>query len=201
MDRYDPRLPRDMLPGDYPLQLQVGAPATDSRRDLALELGDVTVQAIHRTFDIPSISHPLTATLGSQVELLGYDLSPLIPAPSPHEGERIVAPGETLTLTLYWRALAEMDEDYTVFTHLVAPDGSMTGQRDSQPVSGAYPTSLWLPGEVVSDVYEIPVRADAPSGEHRLEVGMYIAETGVRLPVSNTSDDAAFLQRIAIIGP
>ena len=45
--------------------------------------------------------------------------------------------------------------------NLLAPDGSMTGQRDNLPVGGTYPTDLWLSGEVVTDVYEIPVRADA----------------------------------------
>jgi len=91
-----------------------------------------------------------------------------------------------------------MDESYTVFTHLVAPDGSMTGQRDNPPVGGSYPTNLWLTGEVVTDVYEIAISASAAPGEHLLEVGMYVAETGTRLPVSGTSDDAVVLQTITI---
>ncbi len=187
VDRYDPRLPRDTPPGDYPLRLRLGDPSTGSGHSLALDLGVVTVQATDRVFDAPPISHPLTAVLGDQVQLLGYDLS-----------AEAVAPGDTLTLTLYWRALFEMDEDYTVFTHLLAPDGSMTGQRDNYPVGGSYPTSLWLAGEVVTDVYEIPVRADATPGMHNLEVGMYVAETGARLPVVGTSNDAIILQMITI---
>jgi 4-amino-4-deoxy-L-arabinose transferase-like glycosyltransferase len=178
-DRYDPRLPRDMPPGDHILQLQIS--------NLSLVLGTVTVQATDRVFDVPPISHSLTVTLGDQVELLGYDLL-----------AETVAQGGTLTLTLYWRALDEMDESYTVFTHLVAPDGSMTGQRDNPPVGGTYPTNLWLAGEVVADVYEIAVSADAAPGEHCLEAGMYVAETGVRLPVRGTSDDAILLQTITI---
>jgi len=112
----------------------------------------------------------------------------------------VVAPGDTITLTLYWRALTEMDESYTVFTHLLAPDGSMTGQRDNPPVGGTYPTSLWLAGEVVADVYVIPVRADGAPGEHRLEVGMYIAETGTRLPLAGTPDDTILLQTVTVTG-
>jgi len=187
VDRYDPRLPRDTPPGDYPLRLRLGDPSTGSGHSLALDLGVVTVQATDRVFDAPPISHPLTAILGDQVQLLGYDLS-----------AKAVAPGDTLTLTLYWRALIEMDEDYTVFTHLLAPDGSMTGQRDNYPVGGSYPTSLWLAGEVVTDVYEIPVRADATPGMHNLEVGMYVAETGARLLTVGTSNDAIILQAITI---
>jgi 4-amino-4-deoxy-L-arabinose transferase-like glycosyltransferase len=178
-DRYDPRLPRDVPPRDYSLQLQVS--------NLSLNLGTVTVQAVERTFDVPSISQPLTAALGEQVELLGYDLS-----------AETCAAGDTLTLTLYWRALAEMDASYTVFVHLLAPDGSMTGQRDSPPLGGAYPTDLWLPGEVVTDVYEISISADPTPGEHRLEVGMYVAETGVRLPVADGSNDAIPIQVVTV---
>ena len=178
-DRYDPRLPRDTPPGDYPLRLEASG--------LSLDLGVVTVPATDRVFDVPPISHPLTATLGGQVELLGYDLS-----------AETIARGDTLTLTLYWRALVEMDESYTVFTHLLAPDGSITGQRDNSPVGGTYPTNLWLAGEVITDVYEIPVRADAAPGAHRLEVGMYVAETGARLAIGGGPDDFIVLQTITI---
>jgi hypothetical protein len=177
-DRYNPRLPRDMSPGDHALRLHVN--------DHVLNLNIVTVQALNRVFDVPPISHPLTAALGSQVQLLGYDIS-----------ADAVTPGQTLILTLYWQALAEMDEDYTVFTHLLAPDGSTTGQRDSHPVGGAYPTSLWLSGEIVADVHEISIRPDAAPGAHRLEVGMYVAETGQRL-ATGAPDDALVLQAITL---
>jgi hypothetical protein len=186
-DRYDPRLSLDTPPGDYPLQVSLS--------DMAVELGTVTVQATDRVFDVPPISHPLRATLGEQVELMGYDLV------TPVADGGSVAPGETITLTLYWRALAEMDESYTVFTHLLAPDGLMAGQRDNPPIGGTYPTNLWLAGEVIADVYEIPVRTDAAPGAHRLEVGMYVPETGTRLPVGGTSDDAILLQTIHVGDP
>jgi hypothetical protein len=94
-----------------------------------------------------------------------------------------------------------MDESYTVFTHLLAPDGSLTGQRDNPPAGGTYPTNLWLAGEVVADVYEIPIRADAAPGAHRLAVGMYVAETGARLPIDETSDDAVLLQEVTVTRP
>ena len=183
-DRYDPRLPRDMPPGNHRLRLQLVSP---SAFGLALDLGIVTVQPIDRTFDAPPISHPQTATLGSGVDLLGYDLS-----------TEVIAPGETLILTLYWRARMEMDESYTVFTHLLAPDGSVAGQRDSYPVNGTYPTSLWLAEEIITDIVEVPIRTDAQPGAHQLQVGMYIAENGARLRIEGTDDDAVAIQTIAV---
>lgn len=179
-DRYDPRLPREMPPGEYPLRVQIADRTT-------VDLGSVAVQPIRRTFDVPPVSHPLNITLGDQVELLGYDLS-----------TEAVAPGETFTLTLYWRALTEMETDYTVFTHLAALDGSMSGQRDNPPANGTYPTTLWVAGEVVADTYTIAVRPDATPGMHRLEVGMYVAESGARLPVIGSSTDAIFLQSLIV---
>ena len=126
------------------------------------------------------------AIFDDQVQLSGYTVEP--------ESSR---PGQPLRLTLYWQALSEMDENYTVFTHFLAPDGSTTGQRDSHPVNGTYPTSLWMTGEVVTDVYEIPIRTDAAPGAHRLEVGMYIAETGERLP-TGAPDGAVVLQTVTL---
>jgi len=179
-DRYSPRLPLDMPAGTHPLRIQIGDQGT-------LDLGNVTVQATDRIFEVPPISHPVTATLSDRVELLGYDLSSDSPAA-----------GETLTLTLTWRALTDMVTDYTVFTHLEAPDGSMVGQRDQQPREGTYPTSLWARGEVVTDVYRIPIDAAAPPGEHRLKVGMYTAEDGIRLSIENDEDNAVTLQTISV---
>lgn len=180
VDRYAPRLPLDVAAGQYPLSLQIG----DVR---ALQIGQITVEETERSFEAPNIEHSVGATLSHRVELLGYDLS-----------SDSVAPGETVKLTLIWRALAEMMSDYTVFTHLLAPDGSMVGQQDQQPVGGSYPTSIWAPGEVVTDVYDIPVDPSAAPGEHHLEVGMYIAETGTRLSIEGDADNAVTLQTISV---
>jgi hypothetical protein len=115
--------------------------------------------------------NPREANLGDQVRLLGYDLA----------GQ--ARPGQSLDLTLFWEALAPMQEDYTVFVHLVGGDGQIWGQRDSQPVTGFYPTSLWTVGEFVRDQVHLEIAPDAPAGEYRLVVGMYEPETGIRLPV------------------
>ena len=87
-----------------------------------------------------------------------------------------------------------------MFTHLLAPDDSTTAQRDNHPVQSTYPTSLWTDGQIVTDVYELAVRSDAAPGPHRLEVGMYAAETGDRL-LTGTTDNAITLQTIAIANP
>jgi len=124
------------------------------------------------------IPNPLYFDLDNKVALVGYEMDPIG-----------VKAGGTLHLTLYWQAQQEMDRDYTVFTHLIDEEGQIWAQKDNQPLGGNYPTSLWDEGEVVKDDYELMVRPDASSGEYRLEVGMYLLETGDRLPISSAEGE------------
>ncbi len=54
---------------------------------------------------------------------------------------------------------------------------------DSIPVQGTYPTTAWLPGEVIRDAYGIALSPQAPTGPYTPEIGWYDAATGERLPV------------------
>ncbi len=80
-----------------------------------------------------------------------------------------------------------MATDYTVFVHLLGPDGQVWGQVDRAPGDGQRPTSGWLPGEVLLDRYAVPLEVGAPSGVYRVEVGLYEAATGRRLPVKDAN--------------
>ena len=62
------------------------------------------------------------------------------------------ATGETVAL-LIWQALAPPSQDWAVSVRLLQ-GGQEIAQFDREhPVSGAYPTSRWVPGEVVADAY------------------------------------------------
>ena len=76
-----------------------------------------------------------------------------------------------------------METSYTVFTHLLDGTNQIRGQQDNPPVNGTYPTTLWVPGEIVADPYLLTVDANAVPGTHAIEVGLYVVETGQRLPV------------------
>jgi len=118
------------------------------------------------------ISNPLQVDLGNQVDLIGYDL-----------GTSEARPGEAIALTLYWEASQDLDQDYTVFTHVIDYEDHVWAQKDSQPLGGNYPTSFWDAGDVVCDPYEITLPMDVPAGHYGLEVGLYLASTGERLSV------------------
>ena len=121
---------------------------------------------------------PLAARFGRAIELTGYTVD---------EPSRPRRPGETVNVTLRWRALARPDRDYTVFVHLLDEREQVTGQQDVQPGGGFAPTGGWQPGEALDDRYAVPILADAPAGSHRIEVGLYLPESGERLPVLDAS--------------
>lgn len=115
------------------------------------------------------------ARLGDSVELVGYDVS--------REGRAIL-------LTVYWRALAAMTDDYTVFAHLLGAINPGTqspvwAQDDARPGHGSFPTTRWRSGEIVIDDYRLMIPADAPRGNYQIELGMYVLQTGGRLRVVN----------------
>ncbi len=133
------------------------------------------------------IQHPLRADLGGQVRLLGYALDP-----------EQVAPGETLLLTLYWEALAPMEESYTVFTHLLDQEGRILAQMDGEPQGGGLPTDRWVVGQVVPDNYALEVSPGARPGSHVLEVGMYLLATMERLLVQDPDSGTELSNRVIL---
>ena len=163
VDRYNSRVPLDTPDGEWPLTLSVlgREGASDP-----IELGRIQVIAPERSFSVPEMQNSLNMSLGDRVELLGYDVSGL--------------DGPSIGLTLYWRTLEQMEKDYTVFVHLLAPDGALAGQADAMPREGTYPTSLWAAGEVITDQYQIPVTAGATL-PLSLKVGIYLPTTGEQL--------------------
>ena len=75
-----------------------------------------------------------------------------------------------LRVTLVWKALRELDRQYTVFVHLLDADGNLRAQHDSQPRNNRYPTTLWQVGETVLDVHELEVDTRESSAEPSLVV-------------------------------
>jgi hypothetical protein len=96
-----------------------------------------------------------------------------------------VTAGQWLDVILVWRAgaTAPPRPDYTVFVHLVQPDGALVAQHDNPPASGYASTSRWRPGQVVYDDHAIALPADVPDDVHQIQVGLYLPSTGQRLPL------------------
>jgi len=155
-DRYRLRMPFDLAAGDYTVEVAVGGSGP-------IVLGAVNVRQGDRVLEEPPIDHRLNVKLDDAIELAGYQIDQANAA---------------IKLTLVWRSLNPIDQDYTVFTHVLDRSGQQIGGKDNQPVKGTYPTSQWRPGEYVIDEYVIP--SQPPEG-YALEVGLYDPETGARL--------------------
>lgn len=166
-DRYAGALPRDLPPGEYTMRLSVG--------QVVVDLGPLTVQDVARTFTAPPVDESVDALFGDAIRLLGVNID-----------RREVRPGEALSVELVWRCEQPVEERYTVFVHLYNSDGTIRTQIDRAPVEGAYPTSLWAAGEVVTDRYTLSISPDTPAGTYTLGVGLYLPESGVRLPVAGS---------------
>jgi hypothetical protein len=144
--------------------------------------------------------------LGEQIKLLGYDLSdPRIDraadeAVTSPSNPPTFQPSDTLHLTLYWQALTPSTIDYTVFVHLRNAAGETAAQKDSPPVDGAYPTTLWDAGEIIKDEIVIPLENVTP-GQYDLVVGIYDFQTGLRLAVPENLNNEIVLSKMEVDTP
>jgi hypothetical protein len=149
-------IPREQPGGTYTLMLDAG--------DDEIALGMVDVSGVARVYEPPSVQHSTDIRFGDVLRLWGYTLE---------------ATGDDLQLTLVWRAEQAVSADYKVFVHMVDEDGAIIDQRDAMPQGNTYPTSLWEAGEYVTDLYELRL----PDRSFSLRIGLYLPETGERLPV------------------
>ena len=111
------------------------------------------------------------AIFGSQIALLGFDL------PKPE-----VQPGESIPLTLYWRATAPVPVNYQVFAHLTRPAFVLWGQSDKLN-PGDFPSTRWPLDKYVWDDHLIRVLPGTPPGDYTIVVGLYTLSDGRRAPV------------------
>ncbi|NTU63512.1 MAG: hypothetical protein HGB05_08935, partial [Chloroflexi bacterium] len=91
-DRYRLRVPFDVPSGEYTLEVTPGSSEP-------IELGAVNVWQGDRMLEEPPIEQRMSVQLSDAIELAGYNLA---------------RTGEALQLTLIWKSLKTIDEDYTV---------------------------------------------------------------------------------------
>ncbi|MCD6291558.1 MAG: DUF2029 domain-containing protein [Anaerolineae bacterium] len=115
-------------------------------------------------------------TLGGGYRLIGAHIDP-----------PIAMPGQKITLMLYWMRVGRAEGNYTVFTHLLTPEGTLAAGRDNPPVNGTMPTDTWPERTLIVDRYRLRVPWNARSGLYPIEIGMYDPVTGQRLPATDAN--------------
>lgn len=112
----------------------------------------------------PAVERPLDVVFDGQLRLAGYALSDDHPEP-----------GETVTATLRWAAVAPQGE-YTAFVHVVSQAGGAVAGHDGPPLGGLYPASRWhrsSRSQPFPDRHPLALPADLPPGRYRLDAGLY----------------------------
>lgn len=95
----------------------------------------------------------------------------------------VITQAEQARVTLCWKALQPVPVNYTVFVHLVDGNGALISTGDGPPMNGAFPTSMWQPGDVILDTHYLPLPEQGLGTDERITVGHYWPEDGTRPPV------------------
>lgn len=135
---------------------------------------------------------------GDRIQLIGYNLP---------RGTRYT-PGETLPITLFWRADATVEDSWTVAWFLARPESPPAAQGwDSAPQAGFLPGTDWPPGVTLPDNRALRLPPDLPAGDYRILVALYRVAAGgelIRLPVQGgqTRDgQVGLLPTVIQVGP
>ena len=118
----------------------------------------------------PSIPRPTVLEPLPGLSLLGYGLHE-------HRGHWEA----WARLRLWWQAPEGLEEPFKVSARLLDAGSQVVAVTDAEPVSGAYPVTVWRPGEVVADAYEILLPAGLSPGEYTPLVIVYEPDTGAEL--------------------
>jgi hypothetical protein len=128
---------------------------------------------------LPENYVPFNFRFGQQIELTGGLITPT---------ELSLSSERVITVSLYWRALVPIQQNYVLFIHLTDATGQVHVQRDSESGWGFYPTPAWPVGPVVEDMRSLPLPPDLPPGEYRVRVGWYSLPDVQRLPVTQDNE-------------
>jgi hypothetical protein len=135
------------------------------------------------------VPNPLSINFGGQMALVGYAVE-----------NRVVAPEDTLKLSLYWEAVQTMEANYTISVQLLGEGGTNIGQIDSWPRGGDYPTSAWDPGDTIEDTMEIPISAGAAPGVYNVQIVVYqLNEAGEIERLARITDDGRIVDDFILL--
>ncbi len=132
------------------------------------------------------ITHPITYIFDNKIAFLGYDIAP-----------ETVAQGQKYGITYYWKSLAPVKKDYTVFVHITDERGNIKFQHDhALPLQ----TSRWKAGDVIAERYDVTVPENIDDATYMIRFGLYDASNGERMQLERSwyRDNAAYLGKIIV---
>ncbi|MFO0749456.1 MAG: glycosyltransferase family 39 protein [Myxococcota bacterium] len=120
------------------------------------------------------------------IQVVGYQLE-----------SSTVSSGQSLKLTVYYKALKTIQKSWKIFIHLdrVGAGGTRIGgdhwplnptkhSEENKNCTGCYRTDHWLPGDIVQDTYDIEI-PETSSGEYMIYVGFFDPGPDKRLAIKD----------------
>jgi hypothetical protein len=161
------RLPEDISRGIYLLQLRLFGPQGElhAQTSRGKTQGALYLQPV-RVPHGPSLPHETSvlAAFGPAIQLHGATVAQFTPG--------------RLAVRLAWSTERPVAANHGISLRLLDAEGQRRVSLDTQPGYGFLPTSLWRPGELVTDPYILVLPDDLPSGGgYQMEVVLYQVPT------------------------
>jgi len=125
-----------------------------------------------------------TAVFDDKLQFLGYQLGAW-------EAER------PLDLLTFWRVQQTPEQNLKIFVHLIDGDGNIIAQHDGLDVR----IDGLQPGDEFAQLHTIQLPDNIPAGTYALQVGVYRAESGMRLPLTGLPADRVLLHSFSVSTP
>lgn len=169
LQRMPIQIPSATPPGDYTLNIAWIERSTDTyisyldasggQGAVWASIGTLTITR-PTTFPDPAaipmdVRRETPAAQGAQ--LLGWKMLP-----------ETLRPGESLPITVYWRATESERSDFTITALLRGENGDDAILWHGIPISPSYPASRWANGEVLAHIMPLVVPREQPAGGYSL---------------------------------
>ncbi|NJN82973.1 MAG: hypothetical protein HC802_12300 [Caldilineaceae bacterium] len=185
-DRYTLALPPGLPAGEYSLELGID-PVDGVSAQPPTEVGAVLIE--RPVPDLDESASNLKLRFGDDVLLDSYELQidGRPPVATTSGRNPIVAPGDQVDYTLFWKTVQPAAANYHGFVHLVDADQGALAQQDQLPGPRLAPPFTWNAFYATPDIYRLEIPEDAASGLYWPRVGLYNFETGDRLPITDAA--------------
>lgn len=200
LDQHGLLVPAGTPPGSY--QLRLGVYRLEDGRwldvldqngepqgvEAVLGMIEVHAPAILPPVEALSVEYPREADFEPGIRLLGYSLA----------GESF-RPGDTLAITLFWQAVADLSEDYYVSLRLQDGGGQDRATLDGPLSNADYPTSYWREGQLVRGFQSLLLPSSLTDGEYYLRLTLSRVADGQPVPLRRYGLNWGDSQRLGTI--
>jgi hypothetical protein len=213
-DGYYFPLPPGIAAGDYTLALAVTPANTEVDEDAMAAQPVGQIHIAHDVAPLPEFANPLELYFqqpdgSNQITLRGYTVAGVSPSSTEDEqaaadGKPLtVAPGDTVTYTLYWQSQEAVPVGVQVFYQLLDHNrATLTQVNQPLALSRGSPYYLWNPHWLKEQNYNLQIPEDAAGGLYQPYVGIYHVDTEDRYPAMGADGaeigDAVFLPPLKV---